>query len=265
MRPLVLSVFLLLGSPAVSIAQQAKAITNSIGMKLELIHAGSFAMGSSNDEVGRQKNETLHEVTIRKSFYLGVFEVTQGQYEKVMRKNPSRFRGSQLPVEYVSWDDAVSFCAKLSEIPEEKAAGRLYRLPTEAEWEYACRASSTTSYCFGDNAELLREYAWFGEGIGGKTHPVGVKKANRWGLHDMHGNVWEWCQDMFAAYPSDEAIDPRGPKEGSDRVNRGGAWVLDAAACRSAHRYANNSTSRGFEFGGFRAAMSLPTALTEPE
>ena len=135
MRALILSIVLLIGSPA--LGQQLKAITNSIGMKLVLIHPGSFTMGSPMNEVGRRDNEMQHEVTISKSYYLGLYEVTQGQYENVMGSNPSRFKGSKNPVEMVSWDDAVSFCKKLSELPEEKAAGREYRLPTEAEWEYA--------------------------------------------------------------------------------------------------------------------------------
>ena len=213
-------------------------------MKLVLIHAGSFAMSSPKEEVERQRDETLHEVTISKSYYLGVHEVTQAQYEKVMGNNPSNFKGAKNPVEMVSWGESVSFCNKLSELPEEKAAGREYRLPTEAEWEYAYRAGSTTAYCFGDSAETLEEYAWFGEGPAGTTHPVGEKKANRWGLYDMHGNIWEWCQDWYGDYPSNAATDPYGPNEDSSRVVRGGNWLFGAGHCRSAHRYGSDPSFR---------------------
>ena len=252
MRAVVLIIVLLTGASA--FGQQPKAITNSFGMKLVLIHAGSFTMGSPTTEVGMVNRESPHEVTVSNSYYLGVFEVTQGEYEKVMGNNPSKFRGAKNPVETVSWEDAVSFCKKLSEMPEEKAAGREYRLPTEAEWEYACRATSTISYCFGDMAESLGEYAWFGEGLRGTTHPVGEKKPNRWGLHDMHGNVWEWCQDWYAPYSSDAAIDPRGPRGGSARLLRGGCWFLDATKCRSAHRDSIVPTFRASDFG-FRVAL----------
>ena len=183
----VLLCFLLVGWSSPIFGQHQKMFTNSIGMKLVLIHAGSFTMGAPIEEVGRRDNESSHEVTISKSYYLGAYEVTLGQYEKVMGGNPSKFKGGQLPVETVSWDDAVSFCQKLSAIQDEKAAGREYRLPTEAEWEYACRATSTTSFCFGDSSESHEEYAWFGEGLGSETHPMGEKAANRWGLYDMHG------------------------------------------------------------------------------
>jgi formylglycine-generating enzyme required for sulfatase activity len=133
---------------------------------------------------------------------MGVHEVTQAQYEQVMGVNPSQFKGANNPVETVRWEDAVGFCRNLSELPAEKAAGRVYRLPTEAEWEYACRAGTTTNYSFGYNDSDLGLYAWYAVNSGGRTHPVGGKKPNSWGLYDMHGNVWEWCQDRFAPYPS---------------------------------------------------------------
>ena len=253
MRSLVLFIVLLIGSPA--LGQQLKAITNSIGMKLVLIHPGSFTMGSPDDEVGRVRNETSHEVTLSKSYYLGANEVTQGDYEKVMGANPSNFKGSKNPVETVNWDDAVSFCKKLSEMPEEKAAGRSYRLPTEAEWEYACRAGSTTSYSFGETAESLGEYAWYDQNAGNKTRLVGEKKPNRWGLYDMHGNVWEWCQDWYADHPPDALTHPQGPNEGSKRVLRGGGWYNDAGYCRSADRHGYNPLNH-LNSLGFRVALS---------
>ena len=251
MRALILSIVLLVVAPA--LGQQSKEITNSIGMKLVLIPAGTFTMGSPVGEVGRKDDETPHEVTISKSFYLGSHEVTQGEYDKVMGNNPSAFKGAKNPVEKVSWEDAVSFCKRLSELPEEKAAGRAYRLPTEAEWEYACRAGSTTSYCFGDTAELLGEFAWFKESA---THPVGEKKPNRWGLYDMHGNVFEWCQDWYGPYPSGAATDPKGPSGGSYRVYRGGSSYNDAGLCRSALRLRLYPSLRLMYGGGFRVALS---------
>ena len=189
MRALVLIIVLLVASP--TFGQQPKAITNSIGMKLVLIHAGSFTMGSLMEEVGRLANETPHEVTISKSYYLGAYEVTQDQYEKVTGNNPSEFKRAKNPVEMVTYEDAVSYCKKLSELAEEKAAGREYKLPTEAEWENACRVGSKTAFHFGDIEEFLLEYAWFAKDAGGKTNLVGEKKSNARGLYDMHGDVCE--------------------------------------------------------------------------
>ena len=180
---------------------QPVEITNSIGMKLKLIPAGEFMMGSQ--EVGPQ-----HKVRITKPFYLGVYEVTQAEYEEVMGKNPSWFsKGgggaeevpgedtSGYPVEQVSWEDAVEFCKKLS-----AKEGKTYRLPTEAEWEYACRAGTTTRFSFGNDGESLAGYAWYSDNSDVKTHSVGEKKPNAWRLHDMHGNVWEWCADWHGLY-----------------------------------------------------------------
>ncbi len=264
MRTALLCTLLLAALSSPVFGQQLKAITNSIGMKLVLIHAGSFTMGSPDDEVGRLRNETSHEVTLTKSYYLGTYEVTQDQYGKVMGKNPSKFTGAKNPVDMVSWDDAVSFCKKLSKMPEEKAAGREYRLPTEAEWEYACRANSGSAYCFGDSADSLEEYGWFSENAERNTHPVGEKKPNRWGLYDMHGNVWEWCEDWSADYPSGEAADPQGPREDSTRVRRGGCWFFVAKYCRAAMRDAGVPTLRSADIG-FRVALSLPTKQPKSE
>ncbi len=257
MRSILLCIILVVGSSTPAYCQQLKAITNSIGMKLVLIHAGSFTMGSPVGELGREDNETAHEVTISKSYYLGVFEVTQDEYEKVIGSKPSQFKGGTNPVEKVSWEEAVVFCKTLSERPGEKAAGRVYRLPTEAEWEYACRANSGSAYCFGDSADSLEEYGWFSENSERNTHPVGEKKPNRWGLYDMHGNVWEWCEDCCADYPSGEATDPQGPREDSTRVRRGGCWFFVAKYCRAAMRDAGVPTLRSADIG-FRVALSLP-------
>jgi len=159
------------------------------------------------------------------------------------------------PVDQVSWEDAVEFCKKLSELPEEKKAGRVYRLPTEAEWEYACRAGSKAAYSFGANSKTLGDYAWFGENSGNQTHPVGEKKANAWGLYDMHGNVWEWCSDWYGVYPKGSVSDPSGPSEGSIRVDRGGSWAYGAANCRSAYR-GWGAPSYRIGNDGFRVALS---------
>jgi formylglycine-generating enzyme required for sulfatase activity len=248
-------------------AQAPKEITNSIGMKLVLIPKGTFMMGSPKSDEGRQWDETQHEVTISKDYYLGVYEVTQAQYEKVMGKNPSYFQGAKvgnenadLPVENVSWDDTVEFCKKLSDLPEEKKAGRVYRLPTEAEWEYACRAGGVTAFSFGESSESLGDYAWFDENSRRQTHPVGQKKPNAWGLYDLHGNVWEWCSDRYGEYPQGAVSDPTGPKGGSGRVYRGGSWHYVAAFCRSAIRGRLAPSYRDYNFG-FRVALSSQTGI----
>ena len=244
-------------------AQSPKTITNSIGMELVLIPKGTFQMGSPIEEEGGADDEEQRQVTISQDYYLGVTEVTQGQYEKVMGTNPSYFRKRALrksdtsmhPVEQVSWEDAVEFCKKLSDLPEEKKAGRVYRLPTEAEWEYACRAGSKTVYSFGESSESLGDYAWFNGNSNEQTHPVGEKKANPWGLYDIHGNVWEWCSDWYGEYPKGAVSDPVGPREGSDRVIRGGGWVRGEALCRSANRGNDAPAGRGND-GGFRLALN---------
>ncbi len=224
MRALVLAIVTLGTCPAY--AQQTQEIASSIGMRLVLIPAGSFTMGSPDQEAGRHPNETSHKVTISEAFYLGQFEVTQDEYEKVIGSNPSSIKGARHPVETLCWDDAVAFCKKLSELPEEKAAGRVYRLPSEAEWEYACRAGSETPFSFGKSAKLLDDHAWYAENAENQHHPVGEKKPNRWGLYDMPGNVDEWCDDWYDDYPSKTLIDPHGPVRGSERVIRGGSWIV---------------------------------------
>ena len=218
---------------------------NSIGMKFKLIPAGTFTMGENDD---------AHEVTLTKPFKMGVHEVTQAQYEQVMGVNRSWFTGANNPVETVGWEDAVEFCRKLSELPAEKAAGNVYRLPTEAEWEYACRAGTTTKHSFGDDESELG-YAWLSENSGDETHPVGSKLPNAWGLYDMHGNVWEWCQDWFFFSSSGSVTDPTGPATGSYRVIRGGSWSNTAGYCRSAYRgrYGPSGRSNG---SGFRVSLS---------
>jgi formylglycine-generating enzyme required for sulfatase activity len=231
-------------------------VVNSVGMLLVPIPAGEFQMGSPASEADRRDDETRYQVKITKPFYLSVYEVTQEQYEQVMKvPNPSRLKGPQNPVEKVSWNDAVEFCRKLSALPAEKSAGYVYRLPTEAEWEYACRAGTQTAYSFGDSESELGDYAWYNENSGGTTHPVGGKKPNAWGLYDMHGNVWEWCEDWHDIYPSGSVTDPTGASSGSFRVDRGGSWNISSDYCRSATRIGDAPDSR-YDSLGFRVLRS---------
>ena len=256
MRPVLLSMLLLLSLATPAYTQQQKEIINSIGMKLVLIHAGSFKMGSSEGEEGRHDNEKSHEVTISNPFYLGAYEITQEQYEKVFENNPSKSRGTIKPVEDVSWENAISFCHKLSESPDEKAAGREYRLPKEAEWEYACRATSSSAYCFGDSPESLDEYAWSSENSRSKTQQVGQKKPNRRGLYDMHGNVLEWCMDSYSDYPSAATPDIQMPRDDTYRMIRGGNVMFGAIFCRSALRNRAAPSTHVLNIG-FRVAMGI--------
>ena len=226
--------------------------TNSIGMEFKLIPAGTFIMGDASGE----DDETPHEVTLTKPFKMGVHEVTQAQYEQVMGVNPSEYKGANNPVEMVSWEDAVEFCRRLSELPAEKAAGNVYRLPTEAEWEYACRAGTTTKFSFGDDESDFGEYGWYRENSGRTTHPVGSKLPNAWGLYDMHGNVWEWCQDWYGDYPSGSVTDPSGATSSSRRVGRGGSWGHAAGYCRSAFRLRGLPSFRDYGRLGFRVVRS---------
>jgi len=217
-----------------------KNFTNSIGMKFVWIPPGNFKMGSPKEEMDRKENETQHKVTLTKGFYMGVFTVTQEQWKEVMGNNPSTFKGEKnLPVDNLSWDDCQEFIKKLRE--KDK---KVYRLPTEAEWEFCCRAGTKTPFHFGetistDQANYFGE-AVYGDGNKGvyrkKTTAVGSFPANAWGLHDMHGNVCQWCQDWHGDYPQKDVIDPKGPEKGDVRVLRGGSWLNSPGSCRSAYR-----------------------------
>jgi hypothetical protein len=208
------------------------------GIEFCHVPAGTFRMGG----IGH-----FHRVRISRDFYLGKYPVTQSQWQAVMENNPSHFKGADLPVETVSWDDCQQFIERLNHETGKNA----YRLPTEAEWEYACRGGSITVYSFGDDKRRLAEYGWYNTNSGGRPHPVGQKTANPWGLHDMHGNVWEWCQDWYAAYPPKPMTNPEGPSSGSDRVLRGGGWFDGARRCRSGFRSYFSPDFRN-SFFGFR-------------
>ena len=205
-------------------------------MEFVLIPAGAFTMGSPDSDPNAYDNEKpAHQVTISEPFYMGKYEVTQAQWQAVMGANPSAFKGDDRPVESVSWNDIQDFIKKLNK-QEQRANGVLCRLPTEAQWEYAARAGTTTRYSFGDDAANLDDYAWYSENAGKTTHPVGQKKHNAWGLYDMHGNVWEWVQDWYDPYAAEAMTDPSGPASGAERVIRGGGWGSAALNARSARR-----------------------------
>jgi uncharacterized protein (TIGR02996 family) len=246
-------------------------VTNSIGMRLALVPAGTFWMGSPEDEEAREFNEVpCHKVTLTRPYWMGVFQVTQAEYLAITGHNPSGFaEGGQeaervlgedtsaFPVETVSWIDATAFCKALSRRPAEKMAGRLYHLPTEAEWEYACRAG-LLSGAFHTGDTLGKSQANFGEldMYLARTRPVGGSPPNAFGLYDMHGNVWEWCADWLGAYPVGPATDPRGPERGTRRVVRGGCCCNPASSCRAAFRndFEPGGLGRGY---GFRVACDI--------
>lgn len=209
-------------------------------------------MGSGAGEAGRESDEgPVRKVALTKPFYMGIYEVTQEQYNAVMGNNPSNFSGLKNPVETVSWNDAMKFCEKMSQVTKMKVT-----LPTEAQWEYACRAGSQTRFSFGDNDSGLAEYAWYDANSGGKTYPVGQKKPNKFGLYDMHGNVWEWCLDWYQnSYSKLNSQNPNGPTNGSYRVLRGGCWISNANYCRSTVRSRSLPGNRLIYYG-FRVVLS---------
>jgi formylglycine-generating enzyme required for sulfatase activity len=222
------------------------------GLTLVWIPAGTFLMGSEKWDY----NERLvHKVTLTRGFFLAKYPITNSQYARYLESgdrqatvpkfwDDQRFNQPDQPVVGVSWNEAVAYC--------QWAGGRV---PTEAEWECTCRAGSDGDFCFGDDLAQLGDYAWFSENSNGQLQPVGRKKPNAWGLHDMHGNVWEWCNDWFAEYQSGAVVDPKGPSKGLDRVLRGGSWFGLASSCRSAYRYGLDPSIR-FGSLGFRLLLS---------
>jgi sulfatase modifying factor 1 len=234
---------------------------------MALIQGGKFMMGE-----GSEPDAAPHEVSVS-SFYIDKNLVTQEQFQKVMGSNPSRWKGDKNPVEQVRWSDAVTYCNKRSEQEGVQPCYDLktwqcnfeangYRLPTEAEWEYACRAGTSTAYHFGADASKIGDYAWYEKNAGGKPRPVGQKKPNAWDLYDMSGNVWQWCNDFYKVdyYAESPKQDPRGPKEGPNKVVRGGAWRFSADNCRAGYRY-NESPGYadvcfGYDIYGFRCVRN---------
>jgi len=229
---------------------------NLDGAKLELvqIQSGEFMMGSND---GDANEKPVHKVKITKSFYMGKYVVTQAQYEKVMSKNPSKFKGDDLPVDSITYGNAKEFCQKASEL-----TGKSFRLPTEAEWEYACRAGTSTKYNLGDGIDALEQAGWHSGNSQHKTHAVGQKRPNAWGLFDMHGNVWQWCQDWFGEdfYTTSPVDDPQGATMGINGayncVLRGGSWYYNSGYCRSAFRMRCDPNVSNVDFG-FRVVVSV--------
>ena len=225
---------------------------------------GTFLMGSSEDEPEREPwesgDETQHQVTLSRGFWMAETPVTQALWEIFMGENPSRFKGAELPVEEVSWDDAQRFINKLNGIKPELQLC----LPTEAQWEYACRAGTTTPFAFGENITTDQvnyngEYPYNNGKKGkGRSQTVEVKSLppNGWGLYQMHGNVWEWCQDWFGSYPAEPVVDPKGSQSGTDRVLRGGSWISTGGNCRSADRDRFDPAYRSGSIG-FRLSLGL--------
>jgi len=232
-----------------------KTMTIDLGrgvtMRMVLIPPGTFAMGSPASEKDRDDDETQHLVRITKAFYLGAYEVTQPGYEAVAGNARSSFKGARNPAEMISWNDAVAFCHKASHL-----SGRRVRLPTEAEWEYACRAGTGTRFHSGTRDTDLNPVGWYRSNSGGKTHPIAAKKPNAWGLYDMHGNVWEWCSDWYGKYNAGVQVDPKGVANGRDRVLRGGSWLDTPWYCRCAIRLGRTPGFRG-DYLGFRVAADV--------
>ncbi len=246
-----------------SFSASSKTLTNSIGMKFVLIPAGTFTMGSPSDEPMREPDERQHTVTISKSFYLQTTEVTQGQWKKIMGSNPSHFQdcGDDCPVEMVSWNEAQEFIRRLNNMEGTNK----YRLPSEAEWEYACRAGTITPFHTGNcittdqanyNGKKPMPNCLMGE-YRKRTVKVGSLSSNSWGLYDMHGNVWEWCRDWYGKkYPKGHVVDPKGPSLGAISILRGGSWFSGARLIRSAYRRWDICDYRS-DATGFRVAREF--------
>jgi formylglycine-generating enzyme required for sulfatase activity len=242
-------------------AQGSEEFTSTVtGAKFVLVATGTFTMGSPTNESGRFGNETQHQVTISKPFFMQTTAVTQSQWKAVMGNNPSSFKdcGNDCPVEQVSWKDVQDFIQKLNHMEGTNK----YRLPTEAEWEYAARAGTTTAFANGGITRTgcgydpkLDQIGWYCGNSGTKTHPVARKMPNAWGLYDTHGNVYQWVQDWYGDYPSGSVTDPVGPSSDSYRVFRGGSWSVSAGSSRSANRSSYNPANR-YSGLGFRLAKT---------
>ncbi len=237
------------------------------GIEFVRIDAGTFFMGSTKtaEELSAiygdrvfyfESEQPRHEVTLSKAFWMGRYEVTQAQWNALMESNPSAYPGDDRPVDQVTWDECQVFIERLNQLGEG-----VFRLPTEAEWEYACRAGTDTEFSYGDDLALLPDYCWFWDNSGYQTHPVGLKLPNAWGLYDMHGNVFEWCQDWYdeTYYESSPELDPQGPEEGRYKVRRGGTYGRVGSFCRSAFRFWNRPDYRTSTVG-----LRLVREMDEP-
>lgn len=231
--------------------EPGEVIENSIGMKLAYIPPGRFTMGSPDTEVGRVSHEVTRDVEFATGFRIGVTEVTQAQWQTVMGTNPSFFKGDDRPVEHISWQDAIKYCQHLSQSENKR-----YRLPTEAEWEYACRAGTTTAYSAGDSQAALATAGWYRANGKNETHSVALKQPNEWGLYDMHGNVGEWIAERPEERKSDVNSARLDQEEKGLRDWRGGSWGLNANDCRSASRLSINGTFKNFDIG-LRVVLEL--------
>jgi formylglycine-generating enzyme required for sulfatase activity len=229
-------------------------LTNSIGMEFVMIESGDFIMGSPDDELYSDKDERpTRQVTVSSDFYIGVYEVTQQEWKKVMGTEPFDFKGNNLPADKISWSDAIKFIEQLNKMEETDS----YRLPTEAEWEYAARAGTNTAYSFGSEETELSQYAWFDENSEDETHSVGMKEANPWGLYDVHGNLAEWVMDEYHSNYQNAPSDSRVWEGGVDRrVIRGGSWDNAAENCRSGQRESMGAGSRN-NYIGFRIVKEV--------
>ncbi len=279
MKHYLIAVFLLPGTLALLQGCKRKAPNDApsetkaeSGIEMVQVPGGWFTMGDENEVDAKP-----HQVRVS-SFYIDKYPVTQEEYQRVMGKNPSRWKASENPVEQVRWSDAVRYCNARSRLEKLQPCYDLqawkcdfdangYRLPTEAEWEYACRAVTKTMYFFGNEPSKLKDYAWFDENSGAKPRPVGQKQPNPWGLYDMYGNIWEWCNDFYKVdyYQESPEENPKGPKTGETKVVRGGAWKFSAESCRSGYRY-NEAPGYadvcfGYDIYGFRCVRNAPDAI----
>ena len=249
---------------AAAAPKEPKASVSASGVAMVLLPGGVFSMGDENGEV----DEVPHEVTVS-PFYIDQCEVSQAEYVQVMGDNTSKFKGKGNPVEQIRWSDAVRYCNERSRLEGLEPAYDLkkwtcrfeangYRLPTEAEWEYAARAGTASAFSFGASDAKLKQHGWSKDNSGGKPRPVKQRRPNPWGLYDMHGNVWEWCNDFYQVdyYLESPKKDPRGPESGEKKVLRGGCWSSSPDACRSAYRYnespAYTDACFGYDIYGFR-------------
>lgn len=228
---------------------QTISLSDNVNMEFVLINPGSFMMGE-DEGVGDSDESPKHKVTITQPFYLGKYEVTQEQWMTIMGNNPSTFKGKMNPVDTVSWEDCQIFIQKLSE-----KTGQKFSLPTEAQWEFACRAGTTTPWSFGENEDIAGDYAWINENSNKTTNPVGSKEPNAWGIYDMYGNIQEWCADWYTnKYQIENSTDPIGPSSGDSRIVRGGGWGENTIDIRSSYRNCNGPDGKNDGIG-FRCVM----------